>query len=347
MKPAFGVPSVDVDHELRSAQHVWITSDEYAAGCAAMAYYAMSGSTAQLVAGIGPGIEMAYPALAISAAEQLLVEVRTSQNSWTPQLPPETARLANGFNEPALVLVRYADRYRLSSVPSTPRIVTEGSALPGAALFGERWLGHAGYGALPEVLEELATYRLVTLDGIPASLPIPAMGPAGESNPAVDEAVRELDALLPAESPIVCDAGMSHEAVARIVARAGHRPVVQTTRLTTMGWSLGAALGVHVATQQRPFGVVIGDGSLMMRLGDIATLVRYGVQVVITVLENGLVGGNRAGWNTKDRERIAQLPAIGWPAALSALGAEVHNSLESALAAVTSGPQVVMVRTTS
>jgi thiamine pyrophosphate-dependent acetolactate synthase large subunit-like protein len=158
-------------------------------------------------------------------------------------------------------------------------------------------------------------------------------------------AVHALDASLPPASPIIADAGAAHRAVAIAVASRGQRPVLMTNGLTTMGWSLGAALGASVALPEQPVGVVIGDGSLVADLGDVAALVRHRVPAVIVVLANGVHSGGWLRLAAGDRERILRLPDVDWPAVLGALGVGVHADVEQALVAAHAGPQAVIVPT--
>ena len=57
-----------------------------------------------------------------------------------------------------------------------------------------------------------------------------------------------------------------------------------------MGYSLGAALGVQLASPERPVVAVIGDGSLGMSLAEIETLVRERAPIVIVVMNNRSYG---------------------------------------------------------
>jgi acetolactate synthase-1/2/3 large subunit len=67
--------------------------------------------------------------------------------------------------------------------------------------------------------------------------------------------------------------------------RSGQR-VLHDCNNTAMGWSLGAALGCHFAEPERPLLVIIGDGSIMMTLQELASIRKHGIPVKIFLLNN-------------------------------------------------------------
>jgi thiamine pyrophosphate-dependent acetolactate synthase large subunit-like protein len=336
----FAMLGLEVDPLIRAASDVWVTCDEFAAGCAAIGFHMMTGVTARLAACEGPGTDMALPALSMAAREQVPVELCTGSKARLPEFsgPPMMPASAE---QPPLTLVRFRD---LPALPEpTQQVVTEGSAIPGRRLFGDRWLGYWGYLADDAVMNEVRSRRIVAADWTTVRLAEPSALAASRSPDWVDEAVVILDRELPRDAPVVCDAGTSHETAVRHIARAGMRPLVQTMQLTTMGWSLGAVLGVHAARPNAPIGVVVGDGSLLGRLGDLAVLARYRVPAVILVIVNGLLGESRRGWLDGPHARLATLPDIDWRAAVVAVGASVCKDVSTAISRANAGPQIVLV----
>jgi len=55
----------------------------------------------------------------------------------------------------------------------------------------------------------------------------------------------------------------------------------------TMGYAVGAALGAALGAPERAVLVVVGDGSLMMTLGELATIAAMNVPVTIAVFNDG------------------------------------------------------------
>lgn len=337
----FAMLGLEVDPVIRAVCDVWVACDEFAAGTAAIGFHMMTGVTASLAACDGPGTDMALPAMAMAAREQVPVDLLTGSEPFLPEFPgPSTMPV--GTRQPPLTLVRFRD---WPAMPETnhQQVITEGSAIPGRRLFGDRWLGYWGYLADDVVMADVRSRRIVTGDGTPVRLAEPARLAAGCSPAWVEDAVLALDRELPPDAAVVCDAGTSHEAAVRHIARAGMRPLVQTMQLTTMGWSLGAALGVHAARPAELIGVVIGDGSLLGRLGDLAVLARYRVPAVILVIVNGLLGESRRDWLGGPHARLACLPDVNWRAALAAVGATVAADVATAVSSAHEGPQVVLV----
>ena len=60
--------------------------------------------------------------------------------------------------------------------------------------------------------------------------------------------------------------------------------------LGTMGYSLGAAIGVKTAQPQRQTVVICGDGSFQMMMNELATLRSKGQDIKIVLLQNGVLG---------------------------------------------------------
>jgi len=58
----------------------------------------------------------------------------------------------------------------------------------------------------------------------------------------------------------------------------------------TMGFGLGAAAGAKIANPKAPVVLFTGDGCLRMNCGEMATLVKYSLPVLIIVFNNGTLG---------------------------------------------------------
>ena len=103
------------------------------------------------------------------------------------------------------------------------------------------------------------------------------------------EIVRAMKALLPPETIIVSDSGAfiyfvlryySFNVPGTLIAPAGG----------TMGFGLPAAIGAKLAKPETPVVCVSGDGGFLMTLQEIETAVRYGLNVVSIVFNNGGLG---------------------------------------------------------
>ena len=91
---------------------------------------------------------------------------------------------------------------------------------------------------------------------------------------------------------------------------------------------------------------MIGDATLLARLGDLATLARYRVPAVIVVSDNR---AHASGWRRlapEDRARVFGVPAVDWGSAVRSMGVQVAPSIDAAVRECGSGPQVVLRDTT-
>ena len=74
------------------------------------------------------------------------------------------------------------------------------------------------------------------------------------------------------------------------------RRFASSSGLGTMGYGFGAAIGAAYGTGERSV-LITGDGSFGMNLNELATAVRYGVPVVVIIMNNGVLGMVRQ-WQT-------------------------------------------------
>jgi thiamine pyrophosphate-dependent acetolactate synthase large subunit-like protein len=144
----------------------------------------------------------------------------------------------------------------------------------------ERRGHHAEGFRTPEVAERIKNFRL--------DATVTDRGNGGRLDPRM--VMIELDRILPAERTLVIDAGHHFEfAVAHIGVPDPHGFVLPNEYFS-IGCGLATALGAAVARPDRLTVLDIGDGGLMMNLGDLDTAVRYGLPLVIVVLDDGGFG---------------------------------------------------------
>lgn len=60
--------------------------------------------------------------------------------------------------------------------------------------------------------------------------------------------------------------------------------------LATMGFGVPAAIGARFAQQEGKVVVVVGDGSVTYALGELAVLAKYGLDIIVVVLNNSCLG---------------------------------------------------------
>ncbi len=99
----------------------------------------------------------------------------------------------------------------------------------------------------------------------------------------------ELGRLLPANRNLVYDSGNFLQVVPYLpVPGPGH--VRMASDFSSIGMGFGAALGFACGTPDRPTVFVVGDGSFLMNLGELETVVREDIPLVIVVMNDCAYG---------------------------------------------------------
>ena len=125
----------------------------------------------------------------------------------------------------------------------------------------------------PDVLEALARFELQE-DFQPAD---------GDRTIDPRRLALALDRLLPAERRLVYDSG-NFLGVLPLVAVPEPRALKPTSDFASVGLGLPTSIGVACAPSERPTVLFIGDGGLLMTLGELETAGRLGARLIVTVL---------------------------------------------------------------
>jgi pyruvate dehydrogenase (quinone)/pyruvate oxidase len=105
-----------------------------------------------------------------------------------------------------------------------------------------------------------------------------------------DVVAYELNKLLPANAIVTTDSGSNTGLCAQhIDIREGMQFAV-SGNLASMGCGLPYAIAAAIAFPNRPVFAFVGDGGLTMLLGELATCVKYGLNVKIIVVKNNVLG---------------------------------------------------------
>jgi len=102
--------------------------------------------------------------------------------------------------------------------------------------------------------------------------------------------LRKLSELAPRDAIVSCDVGQHQMWVAQHCLFNHPTRHLSSGGLGTMGFGLPAGIGAHFAEPDTTVVVVSGDGSFMMNVQELATLVRYQVPVKIVLLDNQALG---------------------------------------------------------
>jgi pyruvate dehydrogenase (quinone)/pyruvate oxidase len=100
----------------------------------------------------------------------------------------------------------------------------------------------------------------------------------------------ELDKLLKDDAIVATDSGTITTWVARHVAMRGNMQFSCSGNLATMACGLPYAVAAAIAYPQRQVVAFVGDGGLTMLIGELATCVKYNLDVKIVVIKNNSLG---------------------------------------------------------
>jgi acetolactate synthase-1/2/3 large subunit len=135
-----------------------------------------------------------------------------------------------------------------------------------------------------------------------------------------------LDAVLPDDRIVVTDSGRFIYAPWRYlhVPKAGD--FAHTISFGSIGLGLGTAIGAAFAQPMRTVVLVVGDGGGMMTIAELQTACRYGLKLIMVVLNDGCYGAEYTklqSFNLDPAHALLEWPSFAEVAA--ALGAESHT----------------------
>ncbi len=131
------------------------------------------------------------------------------------------------------------------------------------------------------------------------ALDIPATGLS------VPAAVQLLRRWLPPDGIVACDVGLACAAAAHLWPASREGTFHVSKGLSTMGYAIPAAIGAQLADPKRRVLALSGDGSVLMRLGEIETMVREKLPVTIVAFTDQELGLIRV------KQKQQKLPAVG------------------------------------
>lgn len=166
-------------------------------------------------------------------------------------------------------------------------------------------------------------------------------------------AMIHLDEVLPRSRTVISDLGRFLTGTWPYVTIPDAADFVTPTAFGSIGLALGAAVGAAVARPDRVAVCLVGDGGLMMQLGEFSTAVREKLPVVVLAFNDGAYGAEHAklvDHGIDPSYSLLACPDLAQVAeSLGGRGARVESvddikPLASALADMSSGPLLVDVR---
>jgi len=104
------------------------------------------------------------------------------------------------------------------------------------------------------------------------------------------ELVMLLDELVPADRNVVTDAGRFFGDPCSYMSVPDGRSFVDGISFGSIGLGLGLSMGASIAQSERPTVLFVGDGGLFMSLGELETAVRYGLPLLVVVMNDNAYG---------------------------------------------------------
>jgi acetolactate synthase-1/2/3 large subunit len=104
------------------------------------------------------------------------------------------------------------------------------------------------------------------------------------------EVIKVLNDLTGGDAIIVTDVGQHQMVACRYARFNGSRSNITSGGLGTMGFGLPAAIGAKYGAPDRTVVAVIGDGGFQMTLQELGTIMQFGAQVKILILNNRFLG---------------------------------------------------------
>ena len=117
----------------------------------------------------------------------------------------------------------------------------------------------------------------------------PELNPAGDTM-SMGEVVKVLNELTGGEAIIVTDVGQHQMVACRYADFKKSRSNITSGGLGTMGFGLPAAIGAKYGAPDRTVVAICGDGGVQMTIQELGTIMQFGAEVKILILNNHFLG---------------------------------------------------------
>jgi acetolactate synthase-1/2/3 large subunit len=233
---------------------------------------------------------------------------------------------------PVIALAEYLDPYRYL-IPTVTMLGPLAESLAALPPLPDSWPPAAGRQFRESILGALLA------------------GPEPEQGIAPTRLVATVRAAAPANSVATVDAGA--HMLAAMAAWTTEEPgqVLISSGLATMAYAVPAAVGAALARPHARVFCFVGDGGLMMALGELETIVRLNLPVTVVVFDDRTLSLIKLKQRANDQggAGAVEYTAVDFAAVANGLGLAARSiatiaDLEAALADPPSGPQLLAVR---
>ncbi|MCZ6636965.1 MAG: thiamine pyrophosphate-dependent enzyme, partial [Alphaproteobacteria bacterium] len=162
-------------------------------------------------------------------------------------------------------------------------------------------------------------------------------------------ALAVLREVLPDDGIMTCDVGAHTHLIGQLWATPAPGTQIMTDGWSTMGFGIPSAIATKLMCPDQSVCAVVGDGGFLMTAGEIATAMRYNLNIVIVLLtDNELAlirikqerkGNPIYGTPVRERGTIGGDTIFGAPVRMAQDADEFRSVLQSAFA--TDGPVIV------
>lgn len=134
--------------------------------------------------------------------------------------------------------------------------------------------------------------------------------PESESLLNMHQVVHCVSEHAPEGAILVTDVGQNQMASARNFRFSHPKSIVTSGALGTMGFGLPAAIGAKMGAPHRTVCLFTGDGGFQMTLQELGTIMQYGTDVKIVILNNNFLGNVRQWQSLFFNNRFSQTPML-------------------------------------
>ena len=132
----------------------------------------------------------------------------------------------------------------------------------------------------------------------------------GEEPMKLAEVVSKISENSEADSILVTDVGQNQMSAVRYFKISSPRSVITSGGLGTMGFGLPAAIGAKIGRPERTVCLFCGDGGFQMTEQELGTILEYGINVKIVILNNNYLGNVKQWQKLFFNGRFSQTPMV-------------------------------------
>lgn len=132
----------------------------------------------------------------------------------------------------------------------------------------------------------------------------------GDAPMTMGEVVRAVSEATGNNAIAVTDVGQNQMMSARYFRFRNTRSFISSGGLGTMGFGLPAAIGAKIGRPDRTVVAFLGDGGFQMTMQELGTIMQYGIDVKIVVMDNYFLGNVRQWQQLFYNKRFSQTPLV-------------------------------------